>query len=223
VAELEALVAANPNSPPLEVLERAFRSHFIDAQDTDFDSTLFHYLLTRLGATGSRIAVDYSLSVLNKRPEETEPILRYLAKLEPLDRDDDRIFDYLETPEALYDYQVFLILRHYFESQRYPQRLLGYCRKVIRDAAIALYVKTYAVGILGEAGEDADLEFIEAQYAAAVDEVQRATIICSCHRMELGRRNAFFGRARTDGSVEGLAVAWSRRRDQAADAAVGGA
>jgi hypothetical protein len=82
VEELEQLTAANPGHPPLEVLERAVRAHFIDVQDTDFDTTLFHYLLTRPGATGSRIAVDYCILILSKRPEETEHVLRYLGKME---------------------------------------------------------------------------------------------------------------------------------------------
>jgi hypothetical protein len=213
VEELEQLTAANPDHPPLEVLERAFRAHFIDAPDIDFDATLFHYLLTRLGATGSRIAVDYCILILNKRPEETEHVLRYLGKIEAVDQDDERVFDYLQTPEALYDYQIFLILRHYFEQRRYPGRLVTYCRRVLRDANLPSYVKSYAMAILAEAGEDADLEFIEAQYALAPDEVQRATIICSCYRMEAGRRNAFFGRARNDGNLEQRAVAWARARE----------
>jgi len=73
--------AANPEHPPLAVLERAFRNYFAQAQDTEFDATLFHYLLTRLAATGSRIAADYCVSILSKRPEETEHVLRYLGKI----------------------------------------------------------------------------------------------------------------------------------------------
>lgn len=215
VEELEQITAANPGHPPLEVLERGFRGYFIDAQDTDFDARLFHYLLTRLGATGSRIAIDYCVLTLGKRPEETEYILRYLGKMDAIDQDDDRVIGYLETPEALYDYQIFLILRHYLNQQRYPERLVAYCRRVLRDATIPAYAKSYAMAILGEAGEDADFEFVESQYPLGADEVQRATIICSCSRMESGRRNAFFGRARNDGVIEQLAVAWARRRREA--------
>jgi retron-type reverse transcriptase len=213
IEELEQVTAENPEHPPQEVLERAFRSHFIDAHDIDFDPTLFHYLLTRLGATGSRIAVDYCIAILSKRPEETEHILRYVGKVESAPRDDDRIFAYLETPDALYSYQVFLVLRHYFERQSYPNGLITYCRKALRDPNMPAYVKAFATAILGEGGEDADLEFIEAQYALGADEVQRATIICSCHRMEAGRRNAFFGRARNDGNIEQRAVTWARGRE----------
>jgi hypothetical protein len=214
VAELEELAAGNPERPPLEVLERAFRSHFIDAEDTNFDATLLHYLLTRLGATGSRIAVDYSLATLSKRPEETEHILRYLGKLEPMDRDDDRIFEYLETPDALYEYQTFQILRHYLESARFPPRLIAYCRGALRNAAMPYYAKAYAIAILGEGGEAADFESIEALYPETPDEIHRSSILCACHRMEPGRRNAFFGRARRDGNIQERAVTWARSRER---------
>jgi hypothetical protein len=214
VEELEEVTAANPEHPPLEVLERAFRSYFVQAPDTEFDPTLFHYLLTRLAATGSRIAADYCVSILSKRPEETEHVLRYLGKIERVDQDDQRVFDYLDTPEALYDHQIFLILRHYLEQRRFFPRLVTYCRSIVRDARISSYVKAYAMAILGEAGEDADFEFSEAQYALSPDEVQRGTIICSCHRMEPRRRNEFYGRARNDGTIERRAVAWAQAREQ---------
>ena len=70
------------------------------------------------------------------------------------------------------------------------------------------------MAILGDAGEDADFEFSEAQYALSPDEVQRGTIICSCHRMEPRRRNEFYGRARNDGAIERRAVAWAQEREQ---------
>jgi hypothetical protein len=211
VHELEALTAANPEHPPLEVLERAFRSHFIDAEDSEFNSTLFHYLLTRLGATGSDIALEFCTATLSKRPEETSHILRYLSKVDSMGRGDDRIFDYLETSDALYEHQSFLVLRSYFDQQRFPSRLVGYCRRVLRDASAQHYVRAYAFAILGEVGEGADLEFMEGVYPDASDEIQRATIICACRQMEAGRRNAFFGRARNDGNMEHRAALWARR------------
>ena len=192
VGELEELAAANPERPPLEVLERAFRSHFIDAEDSEFNSTLFHYLLTRLGATGSDIALEYCAATLSKRPEETRDILRYLGKVDSEGRSDDRIFDYLDTSDAVYEHQSFRILRSYFDQRRFPNRLVGYCRRILRNASIQHYVKAYAFAILGEVGEAADLEFIEGIYADAADEIQRATVICACRHMEAGRRNAFF-------------------------------
>ena len=114
IAELEAVMAENPDSPPLAVLERGFRSYFIDASDSEFDKTLFHYLLTRLGAIGSPIGVDYCIAALSKRPEETEYILRYIGKLSVDDQIDSKIIEYLYTPEAIYDYQIFLVLRTIF-------------------------------------------------------------------------------------------------------------
>jgi hypothetical protein len=211
VDQLEELTAANPDRPPLEVLERAFCSHFIDAEDAEFNSTLFHYLLTRLGATGSDIALEYCAAILSKRPEETAHVLRYQSKADPTGRNDDRVFEYLETSDALYEHQAFLVLRSYFEQRRFPNRLIDYCRKMVRSTTVQHYVKAYALAILGEVAEGADLEFIEAAYPDASAEIQRATAICACRQMEAGRRNAFFGRARNDGEMEQRAAVWARR------------
>ena len=51
-----------PNASPPEVLEQTFQERFsLTSPEDNFDKTLFHYLLTRLGAAKSRIAVEYSL------------------------------------------------------------------------------------------------------------------------------------------------------------------
>ncbi len=210
VEGLEELTAANPDHPPLEVLERAFRSHFVEVGDAEFDRTLFHYLLSRLGATGSDIGLEYCAATLARRPEETSHIIRYLHKADPEGQTDSRLFDYLEDPDALYEYQTFLVLRSFFEQRRFPDRVANYCRRLLRNANTQQYVRAYAMAILGEIGEAADLEFIEAAYPDAREDIQRAAAICACRRMEVGRRNAFFGRARNDGIMEQRAVLWAR-------------
>lgn len=210
VGDLEALAAANPDNPPLEVLERAFRSHFIEIGEVEFNSTLLHYLLSRLGTTGSVVAMDYCVALLTKRPEETAHVLRYLHKVDPEGRADERVFDYLGAADALYEHQTFLVLRSYYERRRFPGRLADCCRTLLRSATTQQYVRSYAMAILGEIGDVADLEFMEAGYADAADDIQRATAICACRRMEHGRRNAFLGRAREDGNMEQRAVLWAR-------------
>jgi hypothetical protein len=55
---LERITAANPGQPPLDVLERAFRVHFIHAQDADFDTRLFR-------RSTVEYAVNYSSRDLN--------------------------------------------------------------------------------------------------------------------------------------------------------------
>jgi hypothetical protein len=208
LSELERIASAHPERPPVEVLERAFQSHFLDADDEDFNKTLFHYLLTRLGQVGSRIALDYCLSLFAKRPEETKPVLSYCAKIGLSRENESQILQFLASEEAIYDYQNFLILRFFFEGHRFPDTLLQQVRRIIRDRNSPRWLRSYAAAILGEAGTPADLENLEANYPSCGDDLERSEIVCSLRRMEAGRRNAFIGRARQDGPLVERAAKW---------------
>lgn len=209
VADLELLAEAHPEHPPVEVLERAFRDHFVDATDA-FDKTLFHFLLTRLGAASSACARDYCVGLLGLKPEETEYILKYLGRIGLTEIDQNRIIAYLNSPEAIYEYQIFQILRHFYQHDFNLEEILQFCRSIMHNGEFAPWVKHYAIALLGKGGSPADLEQLEAFYQESSDSLQRATLICSSCQMERDRRNAFLGRVRDDGWLEEKAARWVR-------------
>lgn len=194
LARLEKLVEATPESPPREVLEQAFRDHFLSADDDSFNKTLFHYLLIRLGAVHSRVAVDYALNALLRRPEETEYVLAYLKKLGPAAEDVAGVIEHLFRSEAIYDYQIYQILRWLHEIDSVDDRVLERARHYLDDRNRAKIVRAYAIAILGTAGNAADLERLQEEYAEATDELQRAEILWALRRMETAARNGFYGR-----------------------------
>ena len=112
VDEIARAVASDPDSPVLEVLERAFEE-FVDADHSknEYDPSLLHYLLTRLGKAGSRVAVEYSLDLIKRRPEETKYLLRYLAQASVQPSEEATILRYASSGHAIYDYQLFEIVR----------------------------------------------------------------------------------------------------------------
>ena len=211
VAELERLTDANPEHPPIEVLERAFRDHFMGATE-DFDKTLFHFLLTRLGAVSSECARDYCIGLLGPKPDETGYILKYLGTTVLTENDQHRIISYLNSPDAIYEYQIFQILRHFYQQDLHHGEIMQACRRILLDGELAPWVKQYAIALLGKGGSPADLEQIEALYPETTDPLQRANLICSSYQMERSRRNTFLGRVRSDGWLEDKAARWVRER-----------
>ena len=211
VADLEHLADAHPDHPPVEVLERAFRDHFVGGTE-DFDKTLFHFLLTRLGAVLSEYARDYCVGLLGQRPEETEYILKYLKRIGLTEPDQGRIIAYLNSHEAIYEYQVFQILRHFYEQSLHADEIVQFCRRIFNDGGYPPWVKHYAIALLGMRGSPADLEQIEARYSESTDSLQRATLIRASYQMERARRNVFLGRVRQDGWLEDRAARWVRER-----------
>lgn len=168
VADLERLTAQDPDHPPLEVLERAFAEYF--RQGTrEFDKTLFHYLLTRLAATDSRIAVGYCLSTLRERPEETGEILRYLSKVGLTESEHGRIAGILRSDDAIYNYQNYLILKFYSDTNLSHDEIISVSRRYIRDVSLPPWLRAYAVAIVGAHGDSADMEYLEGRYADCRD------------------------------------------------------
>jgi hypothetical protein len=178
-------------------------------EGSEFDKSLFHFLLTRLGAVQSRIAVEYCLYALRGRPEETEYILRYFEKVGLQQEEQEVIVDFLNSGDALYYYQNYLILKFYFEILDFlPVGVLAICRAYVRDLAKPHWLRAYAAAIIGQVRNAADMEFFEAQYTQCRDDIERATCICSAAGMETRRRNEFLGRARRDGELEERACRW---------------
>lgn len=206
--ELERLTDAHPDRPPVEVLERAFDSHFLSVSDVDFDKTLFHYLLIRLGHAGSTLAIDFCLNQFTKRPEEMRNILAYFQKLGMNDQIERHLIEFIASDKALYYYQNFLVLRFFFELHRFPEKLIAVVRQIAKDRNSPAWLRSYAIAILGSAGNQADLENLEASYSICGDDLERSEIICSLGRMEKGRRNAFLGRARSGGALIERASRW---------------
>jgi hypothetical protein len=209
VADLERIVEENPENPPVEVLERAFEQYFLQ-QEPGFDKSLFHFLLTRLGAIHSRIAIEFCMRALSLRPEETEHVLKYFEKIGLQPEEHDVIAEFLSSNSAIYHYQNYQILKFYFENDFLPQRVLGTARAYFRDLTKPYWLRAYASAIIGQIRDAADMEFLEANYPQCRDDIERATCICSATGLEARRRNEFLGRVRRDGDLEERACRYVR-------------
>src|SRR5205814_7461025 len=127
--DIERIIELDPDVPPPEVLEQAFHDHFLSAPGQGFDKTLFHYLLTRLGKTKSTIAVHYCLDLLAKQPDETDAILRYFQDIELPIEPCKVILRYAASADAIYDYQLYQIVRWFFDRASFPEELVSLCRE----------------------------------------------------------------------------------------------
>lgn len=208
--DLQRILEAHPDAPPVEVLEQAFEDNFSTAT-AEFDKSLFHYLLTRLGRAQSRVAVPYCLESFERRPEESEHILRYFATLNLSAEDVTSIVGFLESADAIFDYQRFQVARWQYDNDVASTDLLRLWRRWAFDRNRDLYFRAYCIALLGRDGNEADLEAIEGAYPVATTDLERVAIVCSLTRMEVGRRNSFYGRVRNDGELLRRAVEWSRQ------------
>ena len=195
-----------------DVLETAFRENFLEPEDESFDSSLFHYLLTRLGPLQSDIAVDFSISQLTIRPEETIYILEYLSRFASSGEVPGRIVAYAQSEDAIYDYQLHLILGWLLENRVQTEESLQLARGLMANRGHPLWLRSVAMALVGEFGDAADLESIEALYTSAANDLERAIILCSIRRMTRMRRNGAYGRYGGDNLLNSLAVRWARQR-----------
>jgi hypothetical protein len=191
----------NHDGPTPEVLERAFVEHFDEPSGPSFDSTLYHYLLARLGNVHSRQAVTYSLGVLRTRPEETEKILEYLSHVDLQSAELDEITSFVESDDAIYDYQLYQIVKWFYERQINDVRMLAFCRDCANDRNRDPSLRSFTFAYLGEFGSPTELTYCEETYAAAQTELERADRVAAVSRMERGRRNSFYARVGGHGKL----------------------
>ena len=213
LADIRTAIGNSPNAPTPEVLEQTFQEHFVPSlPDDSFNKTLFHFLLSRLGAAKSRIAVDYSLAMLALRPEETMYVLRYVKAIDPTEQDIEHIVSFLASEDAFYEYQWFQLIVWFFERGDVPDQLLAFCRKWAFDQNREPWLRAYSLAVLGEAGDPSDLEEIRDRYDNVQTEIDRAQSVAALVKMERGQRNAFYGRVMGDGDLVARAVAWARQQ-----------
>lgn len=61
--------------------------------------------------------------------------------------------------------------------------------------------------VLGTVADAADLEKIENDYSSARTDLERAEFVVALEKLEIGRRNAFYNRIKSDGELVRRAVA----------------
>jgi Reverse transcriptase (RNA-dependent DNA polymerase) len=212
LADIDAALADNPDDAPIEVVRQAFQTYFLDASDQDFEKTLFRFLLKRLGAANDEMALPHIIRFLRSQPQETETVLAYVWRLLALPATDDLLADFLESPQgSVYPHQALQILRWVsnFGDVEAP-RLLAHARKLSGDTSTPHDLRATCRKIVGNLGDQSDLEQIQADYDAAAGPLEQAQIICCLARMEKQRRNAFLARVEGEGELQRRAVALVR-------------
>jgi len=196
--------------PTPEVLERAFSEHFEDVSESKFDSTLFHFLLARLAKVHSRVAIAYSLKLLKTRPEETAAILKYFSQVGLEEGERDELVAYVSSEEAIFDYQIYEIVRWFYDGDQNHPSLLDLCRQWADDRNRDAAVRSYAFAYIGQFSPTTALPDIEESYTNATTELERADRVAALTRMERGRRNAFYARVSAHGKLVSRAIAVAR-------------
>jgi len=205
VTEAEEALTKEGIEPPTELLQHAYRVHFTNA--AKFEKTLFHYLLSRLGAAKDPFAADHVLTLLEPHPDETDWILEYYSKVRPVSSAETILVQYLTSSEAIYPYQHYLVIRWRAQFLEPPgDEFLAYIRRVHSAPQSPAYLKSAARHLLGHAGSPADLENLAGSYGAAASESEKAECIIALYRLEKTRRNALFGQAKNDGLLVSAAV-----------------
>ena len=198
-----------------KVIEEAFRSYFLEAEESKFDKSLFHYLLNRLVEAENSFALEYCLSILESHPEETSNILNYSKSISEVEvtlnnsknRMIKKLVEYLKSDSAVYDYQNYQIINWLLENVDKPENdLMQILRIKGYDNNKPYYLQRASRIFLSKHGDDSDLEKIENQYSISLNEIEKADIICCLERLEKVRRNSFIHRVKNDGYLIGLAV-----------------
>lgn len=207
----EALAAADIDQFPTEVLQKVWNSHFSD-EFSEFNGTLFRFLLGRLGRARDAVAAPRVLDFLRSHPDQTAHIVKYLAKAGQLASVEESLAEFVKSPEAVYDFQLYEIIEGILDAGfEAVGSLAGILQDVAFDRSRPSYLRAAARCYIGKFGSGADLERLQAQFAQEVSPLGQAELICALHRMERGRRNGFYKRVEGTGDYQARAVRWASR------------
>jgi len=205
MGDFEMMLAAHgddPNDAPIEVIQETYKTYFIDSDDSNFDKSLFRFLLGRLGRQADKFAVEHCKTLFEKHPEENLTILKYFEAADSLEDVEDTLVLFLNSADAVYPYQIYQILEWLNRVSDHPSDdLIGFARRATFEPASLSYVRAVAREFIALHGTAADLERLEHSYADAQGSLEQSEVICSLRRMELNRRNAFLRRAEGDGEL----------------------
>jgi len=209
--ELDEILNENSETVDPEVLEVVFTERFNINTSIPFNKTLFHFLLTRLGKIKSKIAIEYCISAIEEYPEEMEYILTYLSNFQLKKTDLNQILKYMESYDAIYDYQLYQLVRWFYESNIMPSKLIKLCRKWAFDYNREQWLRSYSLMILGKNGESDDLDNIKRQYNQSLNNYCKAEVVSCIQKMSSSARNSFYSQVRDENDLVSRAVNLARQ------------
>jgi len=195
IDELNEIISQLKQEVNEEAYVAALRMYFTESTNPEesFDKSLFHFILGGLARKGNRSALQYCLASFPTHPEETEAILKYFVKVAQTEVPDDQVADFLSSTSAVYPFQVFQIAEWALNrSIPLSQKLLSVFRTIAWDASKPSYLRATCKAILGQNGEQADLDRLWRSYSEEVTELERVVTVVSLRKLERGRRNEFY-------------------------------
>lgn len=184
-----------PNGEQLNIIKQAFRDYFLLGNDSDFDKSLFHYLLNKLGNASDDTAVSYCLDLLERHPEETAAVLKYLFKQVDSPSYFTQLLEFVNSENAVYDYQNYQIIEWLIEQGCNTTEFKLLLRATGFDNNKPSYYRAKAKQGLGNLGIHTDMIRIRDSLNDAPSTQEKNAIICSLPNMESSLRNAFLSEA----------------------------
>jgi len=209
--EAERIYNETPDTFSSQVLSETYRLYFIDSPDNKFDKTLFRFLLHRLGKKGDKSALESCFPFLEKHPEHTEDILKYLEVTSALGETQARLNSFICSESAVYPYQNYQIIEWLSHANFEPSEdIIRTIRRFCFDASQPGYLRVVCMKFLGKYGHDADLERLKNCYRSARGSLEQIEIMCSLWKMERVSRNTFLAETGRDGELNRYAEAFVR-------------
>jgi len=182
----------DPADQPEDVILEAWE----DFLTKEFDKTLFHFLLSRLKALDSPVALSFCLEILHSMPHETTHCLNYFshfrAKLPSLKPNLARDLELIITSsETIYQFQQWQIFDWFLRNEIQSQALIEFSRSVLNGEEKADALMPVAIAYLGQFSEG-DHDFSRLQDVLS-RETREPVIASISHALSHGPSSLFKG------------------------------
>lgn len=194
------------DKPHISVIKETYKAYFMDT-GSKFDKSLFRYLLNRLEENKDTYAVRHILTLLEPYPEETNAIMKHIKNLGMHYFASKILVETMKSEDFVYDYQIYEILEILSTQEtKIDDEVVNLCREIFFTSNKPYYLKSICLKILGNYGNESDLERIEASYPTMKSDLEKTDIIFALKRFEKDRRNRFFSNIEKENELNQRAV-----------------
>jgi hypothetical protein len=174
----------------VSALERLFRT-ITEGPAENVDRTGLRFILNRLAASESDLAVPYCLSNLAEFPDLAPECANYLGHFSANVDFQRQMAAFIASNDCIYDWQAMHLAAALVEAPVICPELMTFCAKVAADRNRHFALRSVCIDLISRHGAYHLIQGLRRRFADEPIEEVRASIILACARLEASEKETF--------------------------------
>lgn len=181
---------AHLSAVALQALERLFET-ITETPAENLDRTGFRFVLNRLAASESNLAVPYCLNNLAELPDLAPECANYLGRFSADLGMQRQVADFVTSNGCIYDWQAMHLVAALVDSREACAELINFCSRVAADRNRHFALRSVCIDLISRHGAYHQIQELRRRFAEDPIEEVRASIVLASARLEAAERGTF--------------------------------